>query len=249
MDRAEKLPGSCHVSGDARISCTASTSRTESLPLYVRVPSWATNATINGKRVPAGSFSRQNCTKRSRPAWPLLFTLELNPSIVLEEWAGDQHGGDAPHVAYSVVRGPLLYSLPIAHDYIEYAHHFGEGDDASNDLFLVPSKSDGDKWNFALVVDRANLTSVASSLVFERGSSRGWLAGMAPFNRTGLLSIQARARRVPSWRMYANSAAPPPRSPACDPSDNSHPPCGAEETIELVPHGFTELRIGEFPLA
>jgi hypothetical protein len=225
-----------------RISCATNKSGT-SFPLYIRVPAWATNATINGKPVTAASFSKHSCTNRSVSG---LFTLELNPAIVLEEWAGDKHGGDALHIAYSVVRGPLLYSLPIAHDYIVYDHHFGRGDDASNDLFLVPSASDGNKWNYALALDPSNLTNGA--LIFDRqGSGRdGWVVGTAPFNRTGSLSIKARARRVPSWKIYANSAAPPPRSPACA---GDSQPCGAEETIELVPHGFTELRIGEFPLA
>jgi hypothetical protein len=179
------------------------------------------------------------------------------------------------------VRGPLLYSLPIAHDYIVYDHHFGHGDAASEDLFLVPSKDNGAKWNYALAVDPENLTNGA--LQFERDSRRkgggsdaggaGWLPGTAPFNRTGQLSIKVKARRLPSWQVFANSAAPPPRSPACG-TTRSRPSttdtkassgtfessgssgadwgdgvCGALETIELVPHGFTELRIGEFPLA
>ena len=223
-----------------RISCTTSSPST-SFPLYIRVPAWATNATIDGKPVNASSYSVRRCTSGRAP---ILFTLELNPAIVLEEWAGDQHGGDAPHVAYSVVRGPLLYSLPVAHDFIEYGHHFGHGDDASNDLLLVPSAAGGDKWNYALALDPSNLSNGALS--FERQGSGGWSVGMAPFNRTGSLSIKVKARRVPSWGIFANSAAPPPRSPAC--ADDSQP-CGAMETIELVPHGFTELRIGEFPLA
>ena len=175
-----------------RISCATSGS-SASFPLYIRVPTWATNATINGEPVAAGSFSKHSCTSSSVPA----FVLELNPAIALEEWAGDQHGGDAPHVAYSVVRGPLLYSLPIEHDYIVYGHHFGSGDEASNDLLLVPSASDGGTlaWNYALALDPSNLTNGA--LTFERhgGGRSGWVVGMAPFNRTGSLSIKVRARR------------------------------------------------------
>jgi hypothetical protein len=41
-----------------------------------------------------------------------------------------------------------------------------------------------------------------------------------------------------------NSAAPPPLSPACKSAS-----CGAPKKVTLVPHGYTELRIGEFPLA
>ena len=217
-----------------RIRCTAAKGKA-SVPLYIRVPAWAKNATINSKHVPAGNFSRHTCAGSGAGS---AYVLELSPEIVLEEWAGDLNAdGEAPHVAYSVVRGPLLYSLPIEHDYIEYGHHYGQGDAASNDYFLIPKNTS--VWNFALAVDPSD---TAKGLKFVAGEPHA--AGAAPFNRTGPLTIRARARRVPAWGMFANSAAVPPESPACASGG-----CGPLETIELVPHGYTELRIGEFPLA
>jgi hypothetical protein len=38
-----------------------------------------------------------------------------------------------------VIRGPLLYSMPISHNYTVYAHHFGEGDEASNEYCPYPT--------------------------------------------------------------------------------------------------------------
>ena len=214
-----------------RVSCTVGKSGT--FPLYIRVPAWAKKATINNKSVPAGAFSRQTCHGSDSS-----FVLELSPEIVLEEWAGDENvDGESPEVAFSVVRGPLLYSLPLEHDYIEYGHHFGSGEAASVDLFLIPHKNA--TWNFALEIDRAD---PSKTLKFVAGDP--YAASSAPFNRTGPLTIRAQARRVPTWGTFANSAAPPPKSPACAAGK-----CGPVETIELVPHGRTELRIGEFPLA
>ena len=213
-----------------RISCGIG--KAGAFPMYIRVPAWARNATINGKHVTAGNFSKQTC--RSSDS---VFVLELSPEIVLEEWAGDLNAdGEALEVAYSVVRGPLLYSLPLEHDYIEYGHHFGSGEAASVDLFLIPHQNAS--WNYALVVDK---TALSKTLTFAAGEP--YAAG-APFNRTGPLTIRAQARRVPTWEVYANSAAPPPKSPVCAAGK-----CGPVEMITLVPHGRTELRIGVFPLA
>ena len=230
-----------------RISCKPGRGK-PSFPLQIRVPAWAKNASINGKRVAPGEFSHQTCAAAAAAAavssgggvGSSSFLLELAPQIVLEEWAGDLNvDGEAPHTAYSVVRGPLLYSLPIEHDFIEYAHHYGSGDEASNDYFLTPGNDS--VWNYALVVDPHDVTK---GLRFVPGEPHA--AGAAPFNRTGPLAIQVQARRVPKWSMFANSAAPPPQSPACGDGTSS---CGPVETIMLVPHGYTELRIGEFPLA
>jgi hypothetical protein len=210
-----------------RITCTPKGS---AFPLYIRVPAWAKKATINGEAAAAGTYSKQSCAKAGA-----LFTMELAPEITIEEWAGDTNpGGQAPNVAYSVVRGPLLYSMPIAHNYTVYAHHFGAGDDASNDYYLNPI----DAWNYALVADPKN---PSASLTFAAGTP--YTPGAAPFNRTGPLGITASVRQVPSWGTEVNSAAPPPKSPACGSG------CGAPKAVVLVPHGYTELRIGEFPLA
>ena len=210
-----------------KVTCNAKAA----FPLYIRVPAWAKKATIDGKA--ATGWSKQSCSAGA----PKTFTMELNPEITIETWAGDTNkGGEAPNPAYSVVRGPLLYSMPIAHNYTVYAHHFGQGDDASNDYYLNPTM----EWNYAL---KADPTNPSASLTFAPGAP--YTDGAAPFNRTGPLTISAKVQQVPSWGMAVNSAAPPPKSPACSGSSS----CGPVKTVQLVPHGYTELRIGEFPLA
>ena len=136
---------------NVRISCKPARGK-QSFPLQIRIPGWARNASINGKRVSPGEFSHQTCVAggASRASHgdggSSLFMLQLAPQIELEEWAGDLNAdGEAPHTAYSVVRGPILYSLPIEHDCIEDAHHDGAGEEASNDYFLTPRNGSG--WN------------------------------------------------------------------------------------------------------
>ena len=214
-------------SDSVQVSCKP---KAAAFPLLIRVPSWATKATLNGKPVAAGAFAQQTCS----PGGSNSFTLELAPEITVEEWAADQHGGAAPHPGYSVVRGPLLYSLPVEHNYTTYGRHFGSGDEASNDYFLRPTSP----WNYALDID---LDDPTKTLTFAAGEP--YSRGAAPFNRTGPFAIKASARLLPSWGLELNSAAPPPRSPACDDGG-----CGPPTELTLVPHGFTELRVGEFPL-
>ena len=205
-------------------------------PLLIRVPGWATNATVNGKLAAAGTFSHQTCA----PGEANVFTLNLRPEITVERWADDEHGGVATSPGFSVMRGPLLYSLPIDHNFTVYGRHFGEGDTASNDYYLNPTPEGGSSWNVALDIDPSEPTK---TLTFVAASS--YVPGAAPFNRTGPLSIKASARVLPGWGMSLNSAAPPPESPACA-GASAH--CGPLTEVTLVPHGYTELRIGEFPL-
>ena len=211
---------------------TVTVSCTGSGPLYIRVPAWATKATIGGKAAKAGAMVKGACGSK--------MVLELNPEITIETWAGDKLGGAAKAPAYSVVRGPLLYSLPIDAKYEVYGHHFGSGDEASNDYYVTPTSP----WAYALDADQA---SPASSLTYK---SNGYAAGAAPFNHTGWpCMIEASVSSLPSWGEAINSAAPPPKSPACTGDAKDAGACGAPKKVMLVPHGGTELRIGMFPLS
>ena len=217
-----------------RVTCSP---KGKAVPLWIRVPNWATQATMNGKKVAAGTFTKASCAPGGRNT----FTLALAPEITIEAWAGDKAGGAAKAPAFSVVRGPLLFSLPISHNFTTYGRHFNASNGGeSNDYYLQPTEKA--RWNYALVVDPQN---PSKTLTFAPGCP--YKAGAAPFNRTGPLSITASARLLPSWgELSVNSAAPPPLSPACV---NASAACGVATELTLVPHGYTELRIGEFPLA
>lgn len=211
---------------DVRITVDAKAA----MPLYVRIPGWATAATINGKPAgPNGTMVKQMCS-----AGKNMFTLSFSPDIRIERWGDQPSAGDTGPV--SVHRGALMYSLPITPNYTVYAHHFG-GPDQSNDYELRPTTP----WQYALDIDVNNPTK---SLTF---ASSGYISGTAPFNHSGWpVTIEATVRPLPSWGMALNSAAQPPASPACTGADAK---CGAPTKVTLVPHGGTELRIGELPVS
>jgi len=191
------------------------------MTVHLRIPGWATKATVNGKLAQNGTMwegvANAGTTK---------FSVEFNPAVRLQEWDGG---------AVSVHRGALLYSLPIGADYTVYAHHYGT-DTMSNDYYLNPTTP----WQFALDADPQALQK---SLVF---SNQGYVEGSAPFNHSNWpTEITATLRPLSSWGTASNSAAVPPTSPACAKASS----CGPAEKHNLVPHGGTELRIGEMPLA
>ncbi|KAL1515675.1 hypothetical protein AB1Y20_002292 [Prymnesium parvum] len=189
--------------------------------VYLRVPGWATRATVNGARAANGTMWQGVAAGGTTR-----FTLDFRPSTRLEEWDGG---------AVSVHRGALMYSLPIAANYTVYAHHFGT-DTMSNDYYLQPTSP----WQYALDVNPGHPDP--ATLVFQRA---GYQPGAAPFNHSNWpTEISARLRPLPSWGLALNSAAKPPLSPAC-----ANSTCGAAQFLRLVPHGGTELRIGEFPVA
>ena len=153
--------------------------------------------------------------------------LRFEPDIRLDSWG---------HSGYSVRRGSLMYSLPLAANFSIAAHHFGDAT-MSNDYDVPETES---SWRYALV---ANETLPSGSLRYEWV---GLATGAAPFNHSGWpCVVHAVVRPLPAWGIELNAPTEPPPSPACtDPGA-----CGKPLPVRLVPHGATDLRIGMFPLA
>jgi len=202
-------------------AATITVTTASAMPVYLRIPGWAVAATVNGAQAANGTM-----WKGSADTGVTTFHVNFNPRVRLEQW---------DHGAASVHRGALMYSLPIAANYTVIAHHFGS-ENMSSDYTLTPIS----QWQFALDVDPRSLDK---SLVF---TSHGYVNGSAPFNHSNWPSeIRAYLRPLPSWGVEKNSAAEPPTSPACNVTGR----CGPPEVHNLVPHGGTDLRIGELPLA
>jgi len=205
---------------------TVNVQATKEMPLYLRIPGWATAATVNGDPTTNGTMHKVSC-----PVGWSTVDIQFNPEIRFEAWTRvDAEGKDDAATVYSVHRGALMYSLPIQGNYTVTANHFGS---EGNDYEVVPTTA----WNVALDLKAAPLKYVQA----------GYLDGSAPFNHTGWPTyIEAKVRQVPGWGIELNSAATPPASPACASAESN---CGEPYTVKLVPHGGTDLRIGEMPFA
>ncbi|KAH3765271.1 glycoside hydrolase family 127 protein [Pelomyxa schiedti] len=206
---------------DSTIQVTLSTTIARSLNL--RIPQWATDASIliNGKSSTKPAAGTMYTI--SAPIGITTVTLDVNPSIRLESW----YPG-----AVSLYRGPLMFAANLPGSYSILTTYAFE----SVDVEVMPTT----EWRWALDINPNDLSQLS---YFQPG----YVDGNAPFNHTNFACyIEAPVRRVNTWGLYKNAAAAPPPSPACS---NSSACSSASGTIKLVPYGCTDLRISQMPLA
>ena len=134
----------------------------------------------------------------------------------------------------ALLRGSILFSLPIKEQWEVQASYAFD----SKDYWCLPQSP----WNYAL--DIKNLSNIEESVQVKTANL---VTGHAPFNRTNVpIMLVVNANELYTWTIVDNAAAPSPQSPACEDATS----CNQSSTqLVLVPHGTTDLRIAEFPLA
>jgi hypothetical protein len=197
------------------------------LPFDVRVPSWATAATIavnGGAAVPIGSAAG-TFFRVSLPPGDSTLVLNTAPAVRVSRWFNG---------AIAVERGALVFALQLE-EAVAVTREWGYPN-ATDLNVTTPSP-----WNYALVVP--DLAHPELAFNFTRRGPPGPL----PFGGGDAVpvALSAWARRVHAWGEDRNAAAPPPDSPACAAPNT----CGDLELVTLVPHGSTLLRITAFPYA
>lgn len=181
-------------------------------PLKLRLPSWCKH--------PCLQVNGEICTPNVHLGY---VTLE-------REWhTGDSVQLDLPmeiqfqsraNLATSVQFGPLVFALPVKELWQKL-----RGEDPYADWEIYP----GSPWNYGLSLQASKLAEV----VLNEVTKQPFLAAQAP------VQLIVKGKRVPTWRLEQNSAAPPPLGPVQTIS--------AIEDITLVPYGAARLRIAEFP--
>jgi hypothetical protein len=158
-------------------------------PLYLRIPAWAGQATLDvaGQRqtgLKTGAFHR------IERRWQAGDTLELRlPMTLVTE----------RHYRNSLVlrRGPMVFSLKVGEQWNRI-----KGEEPHADWEVLPATP----WNYGLLVDPA--TPQAAVTIEERPVSG------VPFSPEGApVILKAKGKKIPAWQLVAGSAGPLPESP------------------------------------
>jgi hypothetical protein len=184
-------------------------------PLHLRIPGWAEGAevTVSGRRHQArtGAFLRLDQT------WSGNTEIVLRLPLRVSLWEGFNRSA-------ALVRGPLVYALQIGSQWKQL-----KGKVPFADWEVFPTTP----WNYALQLDPAHLDQAVQFTEQKTGDR--------PFSPEGVpVFAKVKGRRLPSWGMEHNAAAPPPESPVT----SSEP----LEELTLAPYGCTSLRVTEFPV-
>ena len=194
--------------------------RPVTFPLYLRIPAWAADASVELKDGPvsapdAQSYYRIDKSWNGEESLKLHFpmkaraTRRFNNAVVLE-------------------RGPLLFSLQIGEEWKRVNKDKPHRELPHADWEVHPTTS----WNYALDIDEKTLER---DIVFKEHPM-----GENPFSPGGApVSAMVDGVKIGSWTLVKGSAGPPPPSPV--------QAQGERETLKLIPYGCTNLRVTEFP--
>lgn len=198
-------------------------------PFHLRVPGWCKEATvrINGKEYKRYSGNAIAVIDRTWKAGDFV-ELCLPMSVELETWYEN---------SVSVKRGPLVYALRIEEQWEE--KKLEPGSIYGQSYYEVYPKS---KWNYGLIDTKKINPDVDFKVIIDSVKMKSdypWTLEEAP------IRIEAKAKEIPSWKLYNDMAGPLPYSwMIYGPGTKDVP----EETITLIPYGCTTLRISEFPV-
>jgi len=158
-------------------------------PLQLRIPAWATGATIsvNGQKQPAPAAGTFACiTRHWKPGDRVELVFPMAPRV-----------SRGFHDSVAVERGPLVFSYGIGESWVKLRER-GE----AADWQVFPSTA----WNYALNVNTAapekSITVTETEL------------GPVPFaRRQAPVQLKVKARKLDKWRAEDGVAGPVPQSP------------------------------------
>jgi hypothetical protein len=200
-------------------------------PLRLRVPGWCPDATlsVNGSPVTAAPAGGVAVIRREWRDGDVVH-LTLPMGVTLSTWREN---------SVAVERGPLVYALEMREEWTRREFPENERARFGDAYYEVTSP---DPWNFALVKGGKQAAAGRFTVEVDAEKARApffWNPENAP------VRIRTRAREVPHWKLYNESAGPLPWTARHNqPLYAKKPP---EREITLIPYGCTTLRISQFP--
>lgn len=194
-------------------------------PFHLRVPGWCKEAVVyvNGmpeQKAAGGSIIVLNRNWNNGD----VVTLKLPMHIYKNTWHEN---------SVSIQRGPLVYALKIGERVEKVQNKKDAGKYGETYYEIHPTTP----WNYGLLNIPEHELEKAFQLQVNPVTAYPWNLQNAP------LTLQTKARRIPSWQLYNQMAGPLPYSMIYQletaPDD---------EDIILVPYGCTQLRISQFPV-
>jgi hypothetical protein len=204
--------------GTVTMTVTPSVNRLR-FPLMLRIPSWATGATVTLDGAAVAGVEPGRYVRIER-LWNRGDTVRVSLPMTTRVTSGYRG-------SVSIERGPLVYSLPVGEDWQRVTSGMKKPAPApAGDWEVLPTSA----WNYAL-----RLAPGEPALkVVERA------VGPVPFARENPpVEIEVVGRRVPEWQIEDGSAGTLPQSPVVSSEK--------DETLRLIPYGMARLRVTAFP--
>jgi hypothetical protein len=202
------------------ISVKIRTEKPVRFPLHLRIPDWASSATI---RTPENSDIRPQAGTYYQLDRNWIGEIEIRLVFPMEPRTTRRYNN-----SLAVEKGPLIFSLKISEEWKRVNKDKPHRELPHADWEIYPTTP----WNYALAISEESL---AEDIVFKEHP-----VGELPFSPQGApVSATVKGIRISSWTAVNGSAGELPRSPV----DIK----GELETLILIPYGCTNLRITEFP--
>lgn len=190
----------------------------QAFPLRLRIPAWATKATVqvNGKPAKTPAAGTFYVLKQ---AWKTGDVVELRLPMDVRVPAGFNQ-------SVSVERGPLVYALKLGETWTKLRERPTPADD-----YEVRATT---PWNYGLLLGARPATAFT---VQEKP-----LTGVLFSPEGAPIELHVKGVRLPQWQLAENSAGPVPPSPVARPAG------AQPETLTLIPYGAAKLRVTSFPV-
>ena len=232
-----KLVESTKYPFEEAVDFTVNASKSVSFPLYLRIPTWCSNATVtvNGKAVKANAAAGEYLVLNNKWKNGDKIGLKLPMKIKVREWEKNKN-------SVSVNYGPLTFSLKIAENYVQKDSKTTaigdsgwqkDADPVKWPSFEIYAASD---WNYGVML---NKTTPENSFTVVK---KAWPKDDNPFTNAGApIELQVKGKIIPGWKIdQYGLCGLLPQSPVQTDQQAT--------TLTLVPMGGARLRISAFPV-